>query len=236
MAFKKLTALSLTDLFVKEIEKMILSGELKIGEKMPPERQLAEEMKVSLAVINAGVTRLTSLGFLRIVPRKGVYVADYIRNGNMNTMKEVIEFTGIKPDDNVLEPIARFRLSIELGATKEACLKRTDDSLIILQGIINQIETDKSCDLAELGFQFHHEVAISSGNIYYPMLVQTYEPLYILFYCMSLNVEKKETILKCLKEILEAIKSQDTEMAEKVIVAAIERWMRSLGKTLTSLN
>lgn len=188
-------------------------------------------MKVSLAVINAGVTRLTSLGFLRIVPRKGVYVADYIRNGNMNTMKEVIEFTGVKPDDNVLDPIARFRLSIELGATKEACLKRTDDSLTTLQNIINHIETDKSCDLAELGFQFHHEVAICSKNIYYPMIVRTYEPLYILFYRMSLNSENKDSILKDLKNILEAIKRQDHEMAEKVIAASIDRWMRSLGKT-----
>ena len=64
MSFKKLSAVSLTDLFVNEIEKLILSDKLKLGDRLPPERQLAQEMDVSLAVINAGVTRLTALGFL----------------------------------------------------------------------------------------------------------------------------------------------------------------------------
>lgn len=232
MAFKKLTSLSLTDLFVMEIEKMILSGELKIGEKMPPERQLAEEMKVSLAVINAGIARLTDFGFLRVVPRKGVYVADYIRNGNMNTMKEVIEFTGVKPDDDVLEPIARFRLSIELSATKGACLKRTDEALRILQDIMSQIETGLSCDLAELAFQFHHEVAISSGNIYYPMIIQSYKPLYIMFYHMNSGMENRDPIIKGLKTILQAIQSQDTDLVEKGITESINRWMGTPGKSL----
>ena len=73
MAFKRLTAPSLTDLFVEEIKTMILSGQLAIGEKLPTERQLAEEMNVSLAVVNAGIKRLSALGFIRIAPRKGIY-------------------------------------------------------------------------------------------------------------------------------------------------------------------
>lgn len=231
MAFKKLTALSLTDLFVAEIEKMILSGELKIGEKMPPERQLAEEMKVSLAVINAGVARLTDLGFLRIVPRKGVYVADYIRHGNMNTMKEVIEFTGIRPDEDILEPIARFRLSIELSATKGACQNRTEEALRLLRDIMDQIETNPSCDLPELGFQFHHEIAIASGNIYYPMIIQSYKPLYIMFYHMSSGGENRAPIVRCLKNILNAVQTQDADLAEQEITASIDRWMKTLGKS-----
>ena len=88
MAFKRLTAPSLTDLFVTELKSMILSGELKIGDKLPPERQLAEKMNVSLAVVHGGISRLTALGFLHVMPRQGVFIADYVRDGNMNTMKE----------------------------------------------------------------------------------------------------------------------------------------------------
>ena len=36
MGFTKITTLSLTDLFVQQIENMILSGELSIGEQLPP--------------------------------------------------------------------------------------------------------------------------------------------------------------------------------------------------------
>ena len=42
MLFKKLSAPSLKELFVAELEGMILSGKLEIGAKLPPERELAE--------------------------------------------------------------------------------------------------------------------------------------------------------------------------------------------------
>ena len=41
--FKKLTAPTLKELFVQELESMILSGELKIGQKLPPERELQHD-------------------------------------------------------------------------------------------------------------------------------------------------------------------------------------------------
>ena len=55
MEFKKLNAPSLKELFVNELQNMILSGKLEIGSKLPPERELAESMKVSRAVINSGI-------------------------------------------------------------------------------------------------------------------------------------------------------------------------------------
>ena len=44
MEFKKLNAPSLRELFVNELQNMILSGKLEIGSKLPPERELAESM------------------------------------------------------------------------------------------------------------------------------------------------------------------------------------------------
>ncbi len=51
MEFQKISSPSLRELFVNQFEELILSGKLKIGEKLPPERQLAEEMQVSRAVV-----------------------------------------------------------------------------------------------------------------------------------------------------------------------------------------
>lgn len=36
MGFNKIVAVSMTELFVQQIENMILSGELAIGEQLPP--------------------------------------------------------------------------------------------------------------------------------------------------------------------------------------------------------
>ena len=38
MGFTKINVLSITELFVQQIENMILSGELTVGEQLPPAR------------------------------------------------------------------------------------------------------------------------------------------------------------------------------------------------------
>ena len=58
MEFSKITAPSLKDLFVQQLEEKILSGELPVGSKIPPERELAEKMRVSRAVVNGGINEL----------------------------------------------------------------------------------------------------------------------------------------------------------------------------------
>ena len=49
MEFEKLVSPSLKDLFINHIEAMILSGELQVGQQLPPERQLAQSMAPRLS-------------------------------------------------------------------------------------------------------------------------------------------------------------------------------------------
>ena len=73
---------------------MILSGKLEIGSKLPPERELAESMKVSRAVINSGIAELEKKGFLVVRPRIGTFVADYRRDGSLDTLVAIMNYNG----------------------------------------------------------------------------------------------------------------------------------------------
>ena len=86
MEFERLYAPSLKDLFVQQLQGMILSGDLPLGTKLPPERELCQQMHVSRAVVNSGIAELARQGFLEVRPRQGAYVTDYRRNGNMDTL------------------------------------------------------------------------------------------------------------------------------------------------------
>ena len=54
-AFGKINAPSLKDICVQEILTKILSGELKPGDRLPPEREQAEVMGISRSSINHGI-------------------------------------------------------------------------------------------------------------------------------------------------------------------------------------
>ena len=94
MEFQKISSPSLRELFVEQVQHMILSGKLKIGEKLPPERQLAEMMQVSRAVVNGGISDLEKMGFLVVKPRSGTYVADYRRKGTIETLLSIMKYNG----------------------------------------------------------------------------------------------------------------------------------------------
>ena len=76
MEFEKLSAPSLKDLFVQQLQGMILSGELAVGTQLPPERELAWQMQVSRAVVNGGLSELAQQGFVEIRPRQGAFVTN----------------------------------------------------------------------------------------------------------------------------------------------------------------
>ena len=56
MNFEQLYAPSLKELFVQKLQSMILSGELSMGERLPSERELCQQMGVSRAVVTSGIT------------------------------------------------------------------------------------------------------------------------------------------------------------------------------------
>ena len=89
---KKKSSGSLKESFVQSIENKILSGELKIGDKLPPEREIVETMGISLTVVNAGIAELAGKGFVEVRPRQGVFVTDYIHKGTMETLVSVMRY------------------------------------------------------------------------------------------------------------------------------------------------
>ena len=233
MAFKRLTAPSLTDLFVEEIKTMILSGQLAIGEKLPTERQLAEEMNVSLAVVNAGIKRLSALGFIRIAPRKGIFVADYVREGNIDTMMQILAFSGHYINHEVLDPISTLRRSIETGSARLACMNRTSEQLDSLGALVDQISNKARVSrLPELAFRFYHEIAIASGNPYYPMISMSFRSVYNIFYHIALkDPAEQERIAAQLRALFEAIKACDAAAAERAVNSAIDAWLRRFERS-----
>ena len=72
MPFQEISSPSLRKLFVQQLEGLILSGELRPGDRLPTERELADEMKISKTVVHEGLRELHQLGFLQVESRKGV--------------------------------------------------------------------------------------------------------------------------------------------------------------------
>lgn len=176
MEFSKLSAPSLKELFIHQFETMILSGKLPIGEKLPPERDLAKSMQVSRAVVNAGITELSRKGFLLIRPRIGTFVADYRKNGNMETLISIMNYNGGILRDAEIRSILELRIALD-NMVMELCLQKITDSEILALGEYVRMmgETESAKEASELAFTFQHELAFLSGNTLIPLIFHSFK-------------------------------------------------------------
>ncbi len=225
MAFKEIVSPSLTDLFVKELEGMILSGELKAGDRLPTERELADKMKVSLAVVNGGIKRLSERGFLRIASRKGVFVADYLRSGNIDTLEAILEYSSDYYNAEILSALADFRRTFELKVTERACLNHTPETFSHIEEAVLRFHAETNIDrLGELAFDIHHEIAAASGNPVYALIIASFRPIYISSYCTMMSAKTRQKADSFFDELLSCVKSRNSQDVERIVFPSINQW------------
>lgn len=222
MEFTKLSAPSLKELFIQQLETLILSGELPIGDKLPPERELAKSMQVSRAVVNAGIGELARKGFLMIKPRVGTFVADYRRNGTVETLVSIMNYNGGILRAAEIRSILELRIAFDSLAVELCVPKITDNEINILKDYVKQMgETDSPKVASEIAFCFQHELAFLSGNTLMPLIFSSFKvPVLTLWerFCRLYGLEslRKNTAVLC-----DYIEQRDTKKAVDWLTATI---------------
>ena len=187
MGFEKLSSPGLKGTFVQRLQGMILSGELLVGSKLPPERTLAEQMHISRTVVNSGLAELAEQGFLEVRPRQGTYVADYRSQGNLDTLAAITRYREGALDREDVRSVLEVRQSLEQLAADHAIRDASDEALERLGVPLARIAAAADADeAAQAAFTFRHELALAGGNTILPLLFYSLrDPLIALWtrYC-----------------------------------------------------
>ena len=175
MEFEKLISPSLEELFISNIEAKILSGELPVGQQLPPERQLAQSMGVSRAVVNSGIVELENRGFLDVRPRVGTFVADYRRAGTMETLKSIMTYNRGRLRNEEIRSILEVRDALDKLAVADIIPHVTElDNMLLLEKVEAIRQASDNRQAAEAAFAFQHELAMLSGNTLLPLIFRSF--------------------------------------------------------------
>lgn len=110
MAFREIVAPTLRELFVTQIIEMIFSGELHIGEKLPSERELSEQMHISRFD-----TAITELSGNRLFP----LILNAFGRGNTLLWEKCVRFWGV---ETIIEQEQHIIDLLDAGKGHEAAL------------------------------------------------------------------------------------------------------------------
>lgn len=233
MPFQKVEAGKLSQSVVHQIELLILRGILRPGERLPPERDLAERMGVSRPSLREAVAELQERGLLVSRPNSGVFVGDVLGSAFSPALVSLFS----SHEEAVFDYVS-FRRDMEGLAAERAARYGSDTDLAVIATIFSKMEAahqkrDPS-DEAELDANFHMAIIEASHNV---VMLHMMRSMYDLlrqgvFYnrqMMFKNRLTRDMLLDQHRAINDGLQARDAGRAR----AAVEAHMDYVNQAMT---
>lgn len=208
---------SIIDQFIN----LIKEGKLSVGEKLPPERMLADMFKVSRASIREAFRAMEIIGLIEVRPGGGTFVTGLKIANFINSIAPLF----VK-SESMENELLEFRKLIEVEAVKLAIEKSDEDKLSQLKDIVdrmgNAVDNNNVNLGAELDILFHKTIFVLTEN--YIMEKASECVSYILESSVKFNREKilkdaqnSRELFNQHTEIYNAIKQKNLQLAVEIM-------------------
>ena len=145
---------------MQQIQRMILSGQLEKGDKLPSERELAEKMQISRTSVREGLRVLETMGVIESKHGEGNYICSNTASSIMDSFSMMFVLNNGKAMD-----ILELRKYTELITVELAAQRGTQDDFDELEALITKLrESDIESEQILIDKQLHYKIASMSGN------------------------------------------------------------------------
>lgn len=144
------------------IKEQILNGELKAGDKLPPERELAQILDVSRNSVREGLRILENMGVIASQQGSG----NYISNEFDDAIVSVMSYMYVLKDLN-MDQITDFRYGLEWQAINLAAQRATENQKKRMFDLLEKMENAETESLrVSYDKEIHYLIIEAAGNDY----------------------------------------------------------------------
>lgn len=149
------------DVIIKQIKELLLSGQLKPGDRLPPERALSEKFGVGRTYVRDAIRKLEFYGILKTRPQSGTFVAGIGISALEGLISDILRI-----DSYSFLSLVETRVLLETSSIQFACERRTEADLLQLEvSLNNYLEKARAGTSAvEEDLMFHLTIAEISKN------------------------------------------------------------------------
>lgn len=160
-ALERLASERLPKRVVEQLYQLIGSGQLRPGDRLPPERVLADRLGVGRNSVREALRELDTLGLIESRQGDGTYIREFDLRGLMSPFRSVIALSTTS-----VETIMEFRRTLEPEvaalAAKRLSPQGEDNLRIMLEGFEAAVRSGDAPETADTSF--HLAVAQATGN------------------------------------------------------------------------
>jgi GntR family transcriptional repressor for pyruvate dehydrogenase complex len=209
---------ALSEKIISQISDALVRGELKPGDRLPPERELAEQFGVSRTVIRDAIKTLAGRGILHVKHGAGIFVA----TSEENMLGRLGALSGIFPVQGAgLRDLFDVRKVLEAEGAEWAAHRRNAYHLERLRGILDDAHQHSEDPevLSEKDAQFHVAIAEASQNLVLVRVMLTLLDLLAQSRRESLSIPgRAKRSLEDHERIVEAIEAQRPGQAREAML------------------
>jgi GntR family transcriptional repressor for pyruvate dehydrogenase complex len=198
-----------------QLQRMIRDGLIKPGEKLPPERELAEMLQVSRGSLRDAIRTLELMGLVEPRQGEGTVVCDPSAKSLINPLATVL-FRQRELIGDLLE----FRRMIEPALAKRAAQNASEEEVAYMEDVLRrQKERVDQGELAiEEDSEFHYAIAQAARNSVVMKVLDSFMDLLRETRERSLQLEGRlQKSFVGHRRILDAIRKHDLRAAEKAM-------------------
>jgi GntR family transcriptional repressor for pyruvate dehydrogenase complex len=220
--------MAVTDEAIDKIKDMLLRGELKAGDRLPPEKELSDRLGLSRSSLREAVKALALIRVLDVRRGDGTYVTSL----DAKLLNEAVAFVVELHQDRsilelfevrrILEPATAFIAAGKISAKELLELRRTMD------GIDENTEVE---ELVAHDLEFHRLISTAAGNAYLESLLDALSGSTVRARIWR-GLTQDRAVAHTLSEhkaIADALARGDAELVRALVtvhISGVEAWLR----------
>lgn len=223
--------MAVTDEAILRIKEMLISGQLKPGDRLPPEKELSEALGLSRNSLREAVKALVLIRVLDVRRGDGTYVTSLEPRLLLEAMSFVVD---LNQDASVLDLLAVRRI-LEPAAAVMAIGRIGPADVEKLGALLNQVDEQTPIeDLVAHDVEFHGLINELSGNSYLSSLLETLSSRTARARIWR-GLTQENAVSRTLAEhraIVDALSHGDTELVRACVtvhISGVERWLERVG-------
>lgn len=234
---RRIQSKKLSDVITEELETMIIDGRLLAGQKLPPERELAETFEVSRPSLREAIQKLEAKGLIYRKQGGGTFVKNRITSVVTDPLLDLI---AERPETQF--DLLEFRHALEGMAAYYAALRGQPKDYEAVENALNALPEPTANDEskheeAKALADFYLAMAQASHNLVLihvmrSLLPMLQENIRCNLEMLALNAEVGDVIAQQRRSIVEAILARDPEKARQ----ASNEHLAFIEDTLLNIN
>lgn len=216
-----------------QIKDMILSGQLKPGDRLPSERNMMDMLQRSRPTIREALRMLERAGFIKtIAGSNGAIIQEPNTKGVEQSLEAMLQSSQI-----TLEKMSEYRSLNDVAIAGWAAERRTDEDLEAIDAIVAHAEAtvDNYEQFILIDPIFHGLLAKASKNEVAYIMTQVFSKLLINMMRSRMDpmtaderISMCNVILQMHRDIVDAIHAKDVKAAKKAMRHHVDGFFQHL--------